>query len=625
MSPEGHVAFTAADRDRYRAAGLWRAQPLAAELVAAAERHAGRVALVTEDGTWTYEELLAAAASFAGGIGAVTGARIGDPVMFQMGNVSETVVSYLGCLLAGLRPVCTLPQHGVREIGLLAEHVGATLLITQLDHDGGRLVRVAEQLMAEGRPAEVVAVRGSLDGAVDYRQVLDAGDGTDVHRLPWRELDPEQIAVFQLSGGTTGLPKVAPRWHEEYAYNSRAWAETMHYRPGSVLLYPLPLLHNAGVSLALQPALLAGSRLVLARSANTDTLLDLIEEHRPDVLPLLPPALAIRLLESPRAKGTDFSCLRDVVVGGQRLAVEVAERLRDELGIAVRQMFGMAEGMFLLTPADAGEDVRHHTVGAPISPLDEVRILHPHSADDVPDGDIGEFVTRGPYTIRGYYRAAAHNATAFTPDGFYRTGDLARRHHTPEGVFYSIEGRIKDVINRGVEKIHAEEVEELIARHPGVVNVALVAMPDRLLGEKACAYLVLAPGAAPLTVRGLGEYLLGCGLAKYKLPERVEIVPAFPLTNVGKVAKNVLRQDAIALAAALVGEGSAAAAFDACERTRRPAVERFKRLAGRRRGRRGEHPLPYERGPPRPMRSARRRTGCTGAPSDRKDLHAVRT
>jgi len=317
----------------------------------------------------------------------------------------------------------------------------------------------------------------------------------------------------------------------------------MGYGPESVILYPLPVMHNAGISLAVQPAIFAGARLVLAPSADIDELVTSIERYRPNVLPLVPPAVAIRLLDSPRARKADLSSITDFVVGGQKLPAEIAVRLRDELGIRVRQMFGMAEGMFLVTPAGASQDVRHHTVGAPVSPGDEIRILEPGGDGEIVDGEVGELAARGPYTIRGYYRAAAHNSTAFTADGFYRTGDLARRHRTPDGVFYSIEGRIKDVINRGVEKIHAEEVEELIIQHPSVAAAALVAMPDPVLGEKGCAYLVLQAGAGPLTVDSLGRHLLAGGLAKYKLPERVEILPALPLTNVGKVSKKLLRED----------------------------------------------------------------------------------
>jgi 2,3-dihydroxybenzoate-AMP ligase len=544
VTDPGLVTYPDAVRANYQASGLWTGRSLPSELVAVAESHASRLALITPERSLTYDELYTDAKRLAGGLPLLTGLRAGDAVMFQMGNVAETVIAYLGCLLAGLRPVCTLPQHGEREIALLAKHVGARGLFVQADFGRAHLSEAARSLQADGTIADVVVFRGdAFEDAVSAVDVLAQGAGVIHDELPFMSLDPWQIAVFQLSGGTTGLPKVAPRMHEEYTYNARAWAENLGWGVGTVVLYPLPIMHNAGVALGLQAALLSGSTLVLAPSASTDTILDLIEKHRPVAMPLVPPAVAIRLLDDPRARDVDLSGVVDFVVGGQKLAPEFATRLHEELGIHVRQKFGMAEGMFLVTPRDAPEEVRHNTVGAPISPADEVRILVPGTTDPVPAGAVGEFCARGPYTIRGYYRAPEHNSQSFTEDGFYRSGDLAKQHFVDGQTYYSIEGRIKDVINRGAEKIHAEEVEELILRHPGVANAALVAMPDRLLGEKACVYVVLEPGAKALDVASLGAFLSRQGLAKYKLPERVEIVPEFPLTNVGKVSKRDLRHD----------------------------------------------------------------------------------
>ncbi|MFE6904508.1 (2,3-dihydroxybenzoyl)adenylate synthase [Streptomyces sp. NPDC057717] len=528
----------------YRAAGYWNGRTLPSELKTAALEHADQTALITPELTLSYRDLFADAESFAAGLLEATSLWPGDAVMFQMGNVAETVVSYLGCLMAGIRPVCTLPQHGVREISVLARHVGARGLILQADFGHGQLPDHARELVSGGVVDEVIVTRGPVfDSAVAYADLLRIGTSMDPAELPYRTLDPGQVAVFQLSGGTTGLPKVAPRLHEEYAYNACAWANKLGWGRGTVALYPLPIMHNAGISVALHPALLSGATLVLAPSASIGTLLDLIEATRPNVIPLVPPALAVRLLKDPRSRETDLSSIKDFIVGGQKLPLEIAERLREVLGIKIRQKFGMAEGMFMVTPPDASEQVRHHTVGAPISPADEILILQPDSDIEVADGEVGELCVRGPYTIRGYYRAERHNAEAFTAEGFYRTGDLARRHVIDDMTCYSIDGRIKDVINRGVEKIHADEVEELIMRHPDVANVALVAMPDEVLGERGCAYLVLETGAQPLTVESLGGFLLAQGLAKYKLPERVESVPSLPLSNVGKVAKKVLRDD----------------------------------------------------------------------------------
>ncbi len=524
---------------RYRADGYWRGRSLPAELIGALERFADRPGLITPEVRWTYGDLLARSRAFGAGLLAGTDLVPGEPVMFQMGNVAETVVAYLGALIAGLRPVCTLPQHGEREIGLLAQHVGARASIVQGDYGSGEPLAVARALHAAGTLPVVVVARGeAVGGTPTFERLSEAGAGAPVPP----DVDPAQIAVFQLSGGTTGLPKVAARQHEEYVYNSIAWAEALGYDGDTTLLYPLPVMHNAGISLAVQPAILAGARLILAPSAKTSDLLDLIAAERPTSLPLIPPAVAVRLLEDPRSSGTDLSSITDFVVGGQALPEEVSERLRDELGIAVRQMFGMAEGMFFVTPAGAGEAVRHHSVGAPVSAADEVRIAEIGGDAPVATGEIGEFCARGPYTIRGYYRAEQHNRDSFSADGFYRTGDLARAHLIDGVTVYSIEGRIKDVINRGVEKIHAEEIEEVILRHPDVVSAALVAMPDPVLGERACAYLIVDDGAKAPTVATLGAFLLGQGLAKYKLPERVEVVTEFPLSNVGKVSKKDLRE-----------------------------------------------------------------------------------
>ncbi|MDF0531210.1 AMP-binding protein [Tsukamurella sp. 8F] len=524
---------------RYRDEGLWRGVSLPDELRAAAGVFAERTALVTPEVRWTYAELFDRADRFARGLLVATDLKPGEPIMFQMGNVAETVVAYLGVLAAGLRPVCTLPQHGAREIGLLAEHVGARATVVQGDNGKGETVAVASALHADGALPVVIVARGAaIGGTPTLDALLEAGRMAPSAPA----VDPEQIALFQLSGGTTGLPKVAPRLHEEYVHNSRAWARALGWGTETRVLYPLPLMHNAGIALALQPALLSGASVVLSPTAQIPQLLDLIEAERPTVLPLMPPALVVRMLEEPRSATADLSSIVDLIVGGQALPENVSIRLRDELGIAVRQMFGMAEGMFLVTPDGAGEEVRHHSVGSPVSPADEVRIVEIAGDDEVAPGEIGEFCARGPYTIRGYYRAEQHNRDAFSADGFYRTGDLARAHVIDGVTVYSIEGRIKDVINRGVEKIHAEEVEEVLLRHRDIVDAALVAMPDPVLGERACAYLIVEPGASTPTVASIGGFLTEQGLAKYKLPERIEVVDRFPLSNVGKVSKKDLRE-----------------------------------------------------------------------------------
>lgn len=197
----------------------------------------------------------------------------------------------------------------------------------------------------------------------------------------------------------------------------------------------------------------------------------------------------------------------------------------------------MSEGMLMFVRLDDPEEVRMETVGRPISPDDEVRLVDEND-NEVAPGAVGEFLARGPYTLRGYYGAAEHNARAFTRDGFYRSGDLMRRH--PSGN-YIVEGRKKDLINRGGEKISAEEVENLILAHPSVKNVACVPVPDPILGERMCACVILRPGCA-LTLEELAAFLSRQEIARHKLPERLEIMNDFPLSPFGKVSKKDLAE-----------------------------------------------------------------------------------
>jgi non-ribosomal peptide synthetase component E (peptide arylation enzyme) len=228
--------------------------------------------------------------------------------------------------------------------------------------------------------------------------------------------------------------------------------------------------------------------------------------------------------------------VRVIQSGGQRLQPETRKRTQQLLpNCTVQENFGMAEGLLMFVRLDDPADARMETVGRPICPDDEVLIL---DEDDNPvkPGEVGELCCRGPYTLRGYYKAPEHNARAFTPDGFYRSGDLMRQH--PSGN-YMVEGRKKDLINRGAEKISAEEIENLILMHPAVENVACIPIPDRLMGERNCACLILRKNMS-VSFEDLVVFLDKQEIARYKLPERIEYFDELPLSNFGKVSKKDL-------------------------------------------------------------------------------------
>jgi 2,3-dihydroxybenzoate-AMP ligase len=276
---------------------------------------------------------------------------------------------------------------------------------------------------------------------------------------------------------------------------------------------------------------------VLSPTTRPEDMLALAAQHRVTHIKVVP-ALLIRLINSPEVGKRDLSSVRIIQSGGQRMQPEVRLKTHQLIPSAfVQENFGMSEGMLFFVRLDDPDEVKLETCGRPICPDDEVRLCDDDGREVAP-GEVGELTCRGPYTLRGYFGAAEHNARQFTSDGFYRTGDLMRRH--PSGN-YVVEGRKKDLINRGGEKVSAEEVENLILMHPAVQNAACVPVPDPDLGEKMCACVILRPGAA-LTLRELVEFLREKEIAKFKLPERLETFKDFPVSTFGKVSKKALTE-----------------------------------------------------------------------------------
>jgi 2,3-dihydroxybenzoate-AMP ligase len=274
---------------------------------------------------------------------------------------------------------------------------------------------------------------------------------------------------------------------------------------------------------------------VLAPSGDAEEVFRLVESERVTSIAAAVPLISA-WLASPAADRRDLASLRVIQNGGARLAPELRARLRERFGCLPQEIYGTAEGLINMTRLDDPDDLLLDSSGAPVSEDDEIMVVD-EAGREVADGEAGELVTRGPYTIRGYYRADEKNREAFTADGWYRMGDIVRRR----GRYLWTEGRRKDMINRGGEKISCEEVEALIYEHPKVRVVTLVAMPDPLFGEKACAFVVPRPGET-LSFDELVAFLRAQNIASFKLPERLELVDELPLSPVGKILKRELRE-----------------------------------------------------------------------------------
>lgn len=551
---DGAVPWPEAAARLYRQLGYWRGVPIGDRFDRSVADNAERIAVVDGERRVTYRELGAMVNRLALHLARreVSGGR---RVVFQLPNSLECVAAYFACLKTGAIPVATLPAHRHTEIGHLARFTDAFAWLIPDEYRHFDYLAMAAELRGELPVMREIFVMGERAGTGMTLLSDLLGDPIEEREPPsaLERLKPgaDEVAVFQLSGGSTGLPKVIPRTHDDYLYNSLELAACSGFERDGAALVAIPMMHNFPLLGAVQSGMLFGARLVLAQSPEPEAIFSLIERERVTWICAVP-AMAVSWLNHPGFKHADFSSLRSLAVGGQRLNPEPARRILAEIGPVVTQVYGMSEGLCCSTRRGDPEAVLINTQGRPISPHDELRIVDDQDRD-VAHGELGELLCRGPYTIRGYYRAEEHNRDAFTADGYYRTGDLVRMH--PSGNLI-VEGRRKDVINRGGEKISAEEVEDLVLSHPAVLNAAVVAMPDAVLGERTCAYVVLRPGAE-LDFDDLTRHLDERRVARFKFPERMEIVERFPTTAVGKVSKKDLRAE---IAAKLASEAASAEA-----------------------------------------------------------------
>ncbi|RFU84393.1 2,3-dihydroxybenzoate-AMP ligase [Streptomyces triticagri] len=539
----GFVPWPGPEATRYRSAGHWRGAPLGHLLREAAAQHGERTALIDARTRLTFAGLDTRADRTAAGL-AESGIRPGDRVLVQLPNRVEFAVLLFALFRLGALPVLALPGHRESELKHLAELSEAVAFVTtdELEgHDHRPVIRALLEVCPSLRHTVVIGDPDGVEEAIAYGSL----DREPV-RLP--DPDPSGPAVLLLSGGSTGLPKLIPRTHDDYAYNARRMAELCRLGPADVYLAVLPAAHNLPLACpGLLGALMSGAATVFAENASPPEVFPLIERERVTVTALVPPLAALwsRAVEW---VGCDLAGLRLVQVGGARLPEPTARILPDALGCTLQQVFGMAEGLLCATRLDDPPETVATTQGRPVSSDDEIRIV---AGDDtaVPDGETGELLTRGPYTIRGYYRAPEHNARAFTADGFYRSGDLVRR--TPGGDLV-VEGRVKEQINRAGEKVSPEEVEHHLLAHPAVAQAVVIGVPDDVLGERVCACLLLAPDTTPDAApdagqpagapdaAALGEFLRDRGVAAFKRPQQVETVEAWPLTGVGKIDRRAL-------------------------------------------------------------------------------------
>lgn len=506
----------------------WQCVTFADKIVKWAADYKDLTAVVTENENITYEELyrktLALASFFTD-----TGINSGDRVVVRLPNTSAFIVSCLALFEIGAIPILALPSHKEKDLdGIFALAKPSAFLTMDESED-----------YCESHMALNLAKKYHCEKNLIYESVLrvrmDENTAAPKH-VDYKKPSYKDTAMLLLSGGTTGTPKLIPRTHGGYIYNMKMMEYRMRLTESDVYLAVLPAAHNFGLG---NPGVLGildvGGTAVMCRYPSPMEIFSLIEKYRVTFLSLVPSLVSMCIQYREIDGSSDISSLKYLLTGGAPLLHSDALKVGSVFGCKLIQVYGIAEGLICTTSPGDTEETTLNTQGKPISDYDDLHIID-GDGEDVEPGTEGELITRGPYTIKGYYRLPEANRKSFNKDGYYLTGDKAKV--TKDGNIV-ITGRADEQINRAGEKIMPSSVEKYLCRHPDVLECSVVGVPDKVLGEAIFAFIKTEN--KDLTLSQLRAFLSENGVSSYKLIDRMRIIDNWPLTAVKKIDKKKLK------------------------------------------------------------------------------------
>src|SRR3954464_908942 len=417
----GVVPFPPEFAQRYRAKGYWQEKSLAEEFSVVFRKFEDRIALVEGERHYTYREIDQLAENLALNL-LELGLKPLDRVVPALPNIAEFVLLYFALQKIGAIPIAALVTHRFAEINQCVQLPGASTVVYPERQSDFEFEPMVKRVQAENPHLRFCISLPKL------KQLIEQPAKLPKSRLGEIKIDPTDPCIFQLSGGTTGIPKLIPRTHNDYAYNSKTAAPVCGVSADSVLLLALPIAHNLPLACpGIQGYFFQGGKVVLSGTTRPEEMFRLIQQHRVTHIKVVP-ALLIRLINDPSIGKYDLSSVKIIQSGGQRMQPEVRLKTHQLIPSSfVQENFGMSEGMLFFVRLDDPQEVKLETCGRPICEDDEVLLL---DDDDRPvaEGEVGELTCRGPYTLRGYYGVPEYNKKQFTRDGFYRSGDLMRKH-----------------------------------------------------------------------------------------------------------------------------------------------------------------------------------------------------
>jgi acyl-CoA synthetase (AMP-forming)/AMP-acid ligase II len=529
--------YTGEQIERFYSSGVWRETTLLAEVEIQARQRPDKVFLTDSTTSLTFAQLRDAALRLAAGLER-TGISAGDRVAVQLPNWTEFAVISVALSRLGAIMVPIMPIYRHDDVRFILAAAGAKAVFTagefrQFDH-----ARMFLDLASSGTPLRtVIVVRGDPvpDGAVGYGQVL-AGPGAEP---AGRGAGPDEPFLIVFSSGTTSRPKGCLHTFNTYCAGARLLGQVWRYTADDIQFGPSPVTHTTGlVTSILLPLIHGGGSHLMEVWEPREGLEHIAKYHCTASVTATTFLQTMLRVYDPGQH--DASSLRFWTSAGAPIPGAFVEAARKAFpGLQVLSLYGRSENLVTTTCTVDDDPERSVTSDGRAAPGQEVRVIGPDGRE-LPRGQEGDIAYRGAMNLLEYINQPEATAEMFTGDGFSRSGDLGVMD--ADG-YVRVTGRVKDIVIRGGLNISVRQVEDLLTAHPAVNAVAAVGMPDEMLGERVCCYLVPAPGAEPLTVGQIREYLLGEGLAVQKVPERVEVVTALPMTATGKVQKNLLRED----------------------------------------------------------------------------------
>lgn len=542
MPLEGFTEYKNQDIEKYYTLGAWIGVTFGDIFDRIITSNPHKEALVDDRTRLTYAQLGEKVDRLAVGMMKI-GIEKGDCVLVQLPNWGEFVCAYFAIYKIGGAIVLLVSGHSQIEVSHLASLTNAKAWIVPQKYRKINYLPIIDSVLKTNPELEgrVILARSEDSGRFISleRLMQDAELNEETLRdLANRRPDPNEVAILLPTGGTTGLPKVAPRTHNSFVCNGMYKGKALELCPDDITLIFSPVGHNLAINGGINPTILNQGTLVLLDSTRPEDFCRTAQKESVTYAPIVP-ALANRVVNFDGLKDYDVSSLKRVGAGGQSPTFELIRNFQEKIGCRYLNSFGMVEGPAIQVRMDDDPEIVFHAAGRPVCPYDEFKVIDVDGRD-LPPGKEGELVAKGPGIFTGYLGSPEKNREAFTEDDFFRTGDLAT---IDERGNVSITGRIKDIIIRGGENITASDIEGLIVAHPDVEDVATVGMPDKELGERACAYIKLKAGASKFSLDDLSSFMQGRGASKLLIPERIEFIDEIPLTKVGKADKRALRED----------------------------------------------------------------------------------